>query len=490
MPRAEEQQPSALRGAEAKVLAYCEEKGLFAPGQRVAAAVSGGADSMALLRILLALAGRLGVEVSACHVNHRLRGAAADADETFVRAACARLGVKLQVFRAGEDGLPGAAGGEAGARALRYACFERLHGGGIDCVATAHTVTDQAETLLFRLARGTGLHGAGGIRPARDFYRRPLLCLTRAEVEDYCAAAGQRWVTDETNLSDGYARNRLRHDALPALQQANAGAQANLARFCEKAARAAAYFEGAAAGLLAQSAAAAQSAPCPAAARRSGQVWALGPLQAADPLILEQAAHALTAPHRDVEETYIRLICALVARGSGAVQLRPGVRLRAGGGVLWLEKAAPAPPAQRLEAQPFCPGRRAEYPLGGGKWLVARVEKPGFQEKTQVVHKKDLKNVADYARIALLHPALTLRGRQPGDTFCPAGRGGTKPLRKWMNEQAIPPEERDSLPLLACGSKVVWVCGAGFAEGFAPDGGAGLVLHLEIEARKGEERGC
>ena len=90
----------------------------------------------------------------------------------------------------------------------------------------------------------------------------------------------------------------------------------------------------------------------------------------------------------------------------------------------------------------------------------------------------------------MLHPALTLRGRQPGDTFCPAGRGGTKPLRKWMNEQAIPPEERDSLPLLACGSKVVWVCGAGFAEGFAPDGGAGLVLHLEIEARKGEERGC
>ena len=162
-----------LHDTEARVLAWCEQAGLFAHGQRVAAAVSGGADSMALLRILLALAGRLEVEVSACHVNHKLRGAAADADEAFVREECARLGVPLQVCRAGEDGLPLAGGGEAGARALRYACFERVHAGGIDRIATAHTVTDQAETLLFRLARGTGLHGAGGIRPARDFYVRP-----------------------------------------------------------------------------------------------------------------------------------------------------------------------------------------------------------------------------------------------------------------------------------------------------------------------------
>ncbi len=89
----------------------------------------------------------------------------------------------------------------------------------------------------------------------------------------------------------------------------------------------------------------------------------------------------------------------------------------------------------------------------------------------------------------MLHPALTLRTRQPGDTYRPAGRGITKSLRKWMNEQAVPPDRRDSLPLLADGSEVVWVCGAGFAEGLAPDGAGGLVLHLEIQARKGEERG-
>ena len=467
---------SAILGdTEARVLAWCEQAGLFAQGQRVAAAVSGGADSMALLRILLALAGRLGVEVSACHVNHKLRGAAADADEAFVRAACARLGVPLTVCRAGEEGLPDASGGEAGARALRYACFARLHGAGIDRIATAHTVTDQAETLLFRLARGTGLHGAGGIRPARDFYVRPLLCLTRTEVEAYCRAAGQEWVTDETNLSDAYARNRLRHDALPALRQANAGAERNLARFCEKAARADAYFARAAGALL-------------AGAAEAPGVWALEPLQKADPLVLEAAAHALVAPHRDPEERYIRLVCRMVRQGSGAVQLRPDVRLRAGQGRLRRETPPPEGAAP-LEASSFRPEKRTEYPLGGGKILRARVEKGSFQEKTQVVHKKDLKNVADYARITMLHPALTLRSRLPGDTYRPAGRGVTKPLRKWMNEQAIPPAERDRLPLLADGSEVVWVCGAGFAEGLAPDGETGLALRLEIEAREGEERG-
>ena len=484
---------AAVQKTEARVLAYCGQAGLFVHGQRAAAAVSGGADSMALLRILLALAGPLGLTVSACHVNHRLRGDAADRDEAFVRAECARLGVPLRVFRAGEEGLPTAAGGEEGARRLRYACFARLHQEGIDRIAMAHTVTDQAETLLFRLARGTGLHGAGGIRPARDWYVRPLLCLTRAEVEAYCAACGQEWVTDESNLSDDYARNRLRHDALPALRQANAGAERNLARFCEKAARADAYFAREARALLARAAAQAREAQPPPAVRRvlesGGPVSALGPLQAADPLILEAAAHALVAPHRDPEELFVRLLCRTVARGSGAVQLRPEVRLWAGQGFFWQETALPPSPPQRLTPAPFCPEKRTEYPLGGGRWLCVRVEHQTFQEKTQVVHKKDLKNVADYARITMSHPALTLRSRLPGDVYRPPGRGIAKPLRKWMNEQAIPPQMRDSLPLLADGSEVVWVCGAGFAEGLAPQGPDGLALYLEIQAREGEERG-
>ena len=211
----------------AKVERFARQEQLFAPAEpgralHLCAAVSGGADSMALLRVLLELREAFGYPLTACHVNHGLRGETADRDEAFVRAECARLGVPLTVFRPADVGMavpPHA--GEDWARRLRYACFAQLLAGGIDCIATAHTATDQAETLLFRLARGTGLHGAGGIRPRRPGYCRPLLGLTRAETEALCAAFEQGWVTDETNESDAYARNRLRHGAVPALRSVN-----------------------------------------------------------------------------------------------------------------------------------------------------------------------------------------------------------------------------------------------------------------------------
>ena len=486
----------------ARVAEFCAQQGLLEPVRpgaplRVAAAVSGGADSMALLLLLRALARQQGnLELSACHVNHGLRGEAAGRDEEFVRAACARLGVPLRVFRARELGAPPPPhAGEDWARRLRYGCFAQLLARGIDCVATAHTGSDQAETLLFRLARGTGLHGAAGIRPRRPGYLRPLLCLTRADTEAYCRAAGQPWVTDETNASDAYARNRLRHAALPALQSVNAAAERNLARFCEKAARADAYFARMGQALLAEAQAAAPARGLPAGARyarAAGQpVWALAPLAAADPLILEAAMRCLAAPLPDLTERDIRQLCALAARGGGAVQLRPGVRFCAGAGVLWraAEPAAPDP-APGLPAVPLAlpePGGRAEYRLPGGSVLKIEAIRPGFQEKTQAVHKKDLKNEADYARITTLHAALVLRGRQPGDRYRPAGHSGSRPLRKWMNEAGVPPCLRVGWPLVAAGSEVLWACGGGFAAGLAPGPATEWVLRLELQTMEDVE---
>ena len=477
-----------------KVRAFAQENDLFAPGQRLCAAVSGGADSMALLRLLLLFQPVFGYELTACHVNHGLRGEPADRDEAFVRAECARLNVPLRVFHPADVGAAVPAHpGEDWARKLRYACFDALRAGGIDAVATAHTATDQTETLLFRLARGAGLHGAAGIRPSRSGFCRPLLCLTRAETEQVCTACGQRWVTDETNASDAYARNRLRHAALPALRSVNEAAEENFARFCEKAARADAYFVQRAEELL-EDAEVLLPPALPAGARyalQSGRpVWGLEGLQEADPLILEAALHSLVAPVRDAEEKYICLLADLVEKGSGAVQLTDAVRFCARDGVLWREEADKNTRRQGEKAD--CPKfevslpEGGDYPLPGGRKLHIRVVPGGFQEKTQGVHKKDLKNQADYAKITMLYSALTLRCRQPGDTFRPAGRGIRKELRKWMNETGIPPEERDRLPLLAAGSEVVWVCGAGFADGLAPTADSENVL--QMEAQKMEEQ--
>ena len=459
----------------ARVEDFCIREGLLQPGTplQLAAAVSGGADSMALLLLLRQLQPRFGYTLSACHVNHGLRGQSADRDEAFVRAECARLGVPLRVFHAAELTPPPAHAGEDWARRLRYTAFVQLQGQGIDAIATAHTANDQAETLLLRLARGTGLHGAGGIRPRRGCYLRPLLCLIRAETEAVCRAAGQPWVTDETNDTDAYARNRLRHNALPALESTNAAAVQNLARFCEKAARVDAYLAAGAAKLL-------------AAARLPGAepAWQLALLQAADPLLLETALHSLVAPVRDAEEKYVQLLCAVVRQGSGAVQLTGQVRFCAGNGCLRQEmllQALPQQPENLPPQLPFLPEKQPEFRLRGGWKGTAELLRADFEEKIQVVHKKDLKNRADYARITTLYAGLVLRTRQPGDVYRPAGRAVHNRLRKWMNEADIPAQQRDTLPLLAAGSEVLWVCGSGFAEGLAPDETTTQILQMEQE---------
>ena len=173
--------------------------------------------------------------------------------------------------------------------------------------------------------------------------------------------------------------------------------------------------------------------------------------------------------------------------GTGAVQLTGEIRFRAGEETFWREKTPDACPENTGFYEPFFPTDGAEYPLPGGQKLKIRVVPAPFEEKIQGVHKKDLKNQADYAKITMLYSALVLRHRRPGDTFCPAGRGVRKELRKWMNETGIPPEERDRLPLLAAGSEVVWVCGAGFADGLAPTADSEVVLQMEAQKMEEEQ---
>ena len=332
----------------ARVEDFCIREGLLQPGasQHLAAAVSGGADSMALLLLLRALQPEFGYTLSACHVNHGLRGESADRDEAFVRAECARLGVPLRVFHAAELASPPAHAGEDWARRLRYTAFAQLQGQGIDAIATAHTANDQAETLLLRLARGTGLHGAGGIRPKRPGYCRPLLGLTRAETEAVCMARGQRWVTDETNETDAYARNRIRHYAVPALQTINPAAERAVGRLCNQLQELNIWLENLAEKLLAQAA--------------CGGGYSIPILAAADAPVLAAALRMLAARARDPEEKYVQALAAIVRQGSGAVQLTPDACWTAANGILYCRsvlkmqpEAIPAP-HQLLKTGVYC----------------------------------------------------------------------------------------------------------------------------------------
>ena len=279
-----------------------------------------------------------------------------------------------------------------------------------------------------------------------------------------------------------------KHSERAALCGVNSAAARNLARFCEKAAKADEYFARQADALLASARAAdAKSLPGGAGyALRSGQpVWMSEPLRQTDPLILDMALHSLVEPVRDAEEKYIRLLADLVEKGSGAVQLTDAVRFCARDGVLWREEADKNTRRQGEKADgpkfEVSLPEGGDYPLPGGRTLHIRVVSACFEEKTQGVHKKDLKNQADYAKINSICPVLRLRCRQPGDRFRPAGRGVDRELRKWMNEAGIPPRERDTLPLLAAGRQVLWVCGEGFADGLAPGPDTGQLLQVELE---------
>lgn len=216
-------------------------------GERVCAAVSGGADSVALL-LALVEANRakesLGVVLSAVHVHHGLRGAEADADEAFVRQLCEHFDVPHVVERVDVAARQAAEreGLEEAARELRYAVFwELMKSGKADVVATAHTLDDQAETVVMKLLRGAWTEGIGGIAPVvetagqeqRGRIVRPLLSARRVEVEAYLRQRGQTWREDATNRDVSLTRNRVRHELMPTLRKFNPGIEVALARLSQ-----------------------------------------------------------------------------------------------------------------------------------------------------------------------------------------------------------------------------------------------------------------
>lgn len=216
---------------EQKALCALRQYSLFSQGDRIAVGVSGGADSVALLRFLAALRPQFGWDLVVCHIHHGLRGAEADRDECFVRALAEQLGLPYAVSRidAAALALRDHISVEEAGRMARYAFFAQTAGEG-GRIATAHTLDDSIETVLMNLVRGTGLRGLCGIPRIRGNIVRPLLDCTRAEVEDYLGALGQPYCTDSTNLTDDYTRNRIRHDILPRLCALNPNFPGAMAR--------------------------------------------------------------------------------------------------------------------------------------------------------------------------------------------------------------------------------------------------------------------
>ena len=424
------------RTLEQQAMDTVERCGMLAPGERVIVALSGGADSMALLFFLNALRAPMVLTVEAAHVNHQLRGADADADEQFVRETCAALEIPLHVRRVDVSAYAAAQGIglEAAGREVRYDFFDSL---GPDCkVATAHTLSDSVETVLGHLARGSGLRGLCGIPPVRGNVIRPLIDCTREQVEDYCRRLSIRYCSDQTNFSRTYTRNRIRLDLIPAFRQLNPAFEEAVHRFVSDARADEEYLT-----RLADRA-------MQGAERGNGyDVRALAQLE---PPVRRRALYRILYRHGGVmpEHKHLETADRLLQHG-GRASLYGGIDAVVAGGILRFYGRQ----AEDLSFSfPLCPGR---HPIPGG---AVEITQGAF------IHKK-FKNEGLDIRIdcAKINRQATVRTRQPGDAIQLPGRP-SKSLKKLLNEAHIPLDERARRVVVSDACGPLWVEGFGPAE--------------------------
>ena len=429
---------------EQKALCALRQYSLFSQGDRIAVGVSGGADSVALLRFLAALRPQFGWDLVVCHIHHGLRGAEADRDECFVRALAEQLGLPCAVSRidAAALALRDHISVEEAGRTARYAFFAQTAGEG-GRIATAHTLDDSIETVLMNLVRGTGLRGLCGIPRTRGNIVRPLLDCTRAEVEDYLGALGQPYCTDSTNLTDDYTRNRIRHDILPRLCELNPNFPGTMARMLPRLA--------------------AQQALTDCLAAQSAQQ-----LQAACGGLSRQGLSALPEPVCD------RLLLRLLEQNrlpvSAAAVERMTETLRTGGKLDLAARSWFFVAQGDLAAVIYAPP--------GG---IPPVPVPLPQEETPVIlpfsPQKSLKltlcnkivaNTSEKFNISLLKYAIDcdrikgysfMRARRPGDTFIVGKK--QLPLGEAWAAAGIPALLRPALMVLADEQGVLWAEGIG-----------------------------
>ncbi len=394
---------------------------------RVTVACSGGADSIALLDALVQLKNEFGITVAVAHFNHGIRGAEADRDEEFVRAAALKYGIE---FFTSKGDVPAFAkehhlSTELAARKLRYDFLESIAQGG--AVATAHTASDNIETMLFNLARGTALGGLCGIPAKRDIYIRPMLMCTREEIEAYCAEHSLEFVTDSTNLSDEYSRNRLRHHAVPVLKGINPVAEESALRTALSLREDECFLEDTANN------------------EYENRITDVGlQLENFDKLSTAIAKRVLKRLYCDCvlaspDYTHITEMYGIALQG-GKISLPDGCFAVAQNGILSIGKENKEPSTD---------------------FSVDISSKTGniFKENAKV-HNLLLKNTIDCDRIV---GKLVLRTRMAGDSIKLPKRG-TKTIKKLCTEHKIPLCERENLPVIADDNGVVWVYKLGTAE--------------------------
>ncbi len=399
-----------------KLLSMIRTYAMLNPGDTLYCAVSGGADSVALLWGMYLLREKLGIDLRAAHFNHHLRGAESDRDEGFVRSLCDRWNIPLVAD--GAEVAAGKKGLEAAAREARYSFLEALPGK----VATAHTADDNAETVLMRLVRGTGLKGLGGICPVRGNVIRPMLMVTRQEVLAFLECEHLPYVEDSSNQSDCFLRNRLRHHVLPLLCQENPKLGENLSAMALRLREDAQALEPD--GTMGNVLSVFKMKTLPKA-KRSRWIAAF---------LKQNGVPEPESSHIFLTERLLFSDC-------------PSAKAVLPGGVILhrrYDMLLAASEEQAIVKQPIiCPGI-TDVPEAGLRIVCTVTDK--------TVDCPEAFSVAP-------HGTLFLRQRAQGDAL--KRHGGTKSLKKWMIDRKIPADLRPQIPVICDEAGIVGVYGIG-----------------------------
>lgn len=413
------------------------------PGSRVTAAVSGGADSMALLTALLQCKDALGITVCAAHFNHGLRGEEAARDEDFVQRFCQAHGVSLTVGHGDVSAHAKKTGQsiEEAARSLRYAFFDGLD---TDCIATAHTADDNAETLLLHLLRGTGPRGLCGIPARRGRYLRPLLTVSRVEIEQYLTAQGVPHIEDSTNADDDCVRNRLRHRVMPELKRENP-------RFLSAVSRTAALLTQEDAYLSRLAGAAAEDC-------RADGGYDCNKLRALDPVLLRRVLLGLLREQalEDPSACYVEALRRLVFTDDPSASVCLPDSLRAVREYTLLRFT-------REQAESFSP---VYLPVPGTVEIpeLALTVSCSVSEGAEYSQKKP--NTV-FLRYDMLSGTVLLRPRRSGDAVLLPG--GTKTVKKLMIDRKLPARLREQIPIVEISEQIAAVGTLAVSKSFLPD---------------------
>lgn len=422
-----------------------QRESMFPSGCAVVVGLSGGADSVTLLHVLLELRQELNLsQIVAVHVNHQMRGEESYRDEEFARALCREWNVPFFVYTYDVKTLATAEGKgiEEKGRELRYAAFREVASRfPLVRIATAHTASDNTETVLLHMCRGCGLNGLIGIRPVRENIVRPLLDCFRDDIETYCNERGLNYMVDSTNTDVAYARNRVRYELLPSLRHINESVEKALLRLSQNAKEVEEFINKQADVLW------------EAVQHPQSGVFKKEPLLGAEAALCRVVLRRMIRQAgSDSEDGHIARIMELLPVG-GAVSLPQGYVFR-----VLRRTVSVCKPTATMASKVQTPVKIGmPVYFAGDRYRIFKITRKEYEQKLNNQHFM-FKNHLDCDMIS---GELFLRSRQAGDAYRPLGRKCQKKLKDLFNEAAVSTENRATVPLL-CDEKGI-VMPYGFA---------------------------